>query len=37
MLDQGHGAAPEEVFGGDRVLQLLGLLWVAVFAMAVYA
>lgn len=37
MLDQGHGAAPEEVFGGDRVLQLLGLLWIAVFAMAVYA
>ena len=37
MLDQGHGAAPEEVFGGDRVLQLLGLIWVAIFAIAVYA
>lgn len=36
MLDQGHGAAPEEVFVGDRVLQLLGLLWVAIFAIAVY-
>lgn len=36
MLDQGHGAAPEEVFGGDRVLQLLGVVWVAIFAAAVY-
>ena len=36
MLDQGHGAAPEEVFGGDRVLQLLGLAWVIVFGVAVY-
>lgn len=37
MLDQGHGAAPEEVFGRDRVLQALGALWVAIFAVAVYA
>ena len=37
MLDQGHGAAPEEVFVGDRVLQLLGTVWVAIFAIAVYA
>jgi decaprenyl-phosphate phosphoribosyltransferase len=37
MLDQGHGAAPEEVFVRDRVLQLLGLVWIAVFAIAVYA
>jgi decaprenyl-phosphate phosphoribosyltransferase len=36
MLDQGHGAAPEEVFGGDRVLQLLGLAWAIVFGVAVY-
>ena len=36
MLDQGHGAAPEEVFVGDRVLQLLGLVWIAIFAVAVY-
>lgn len=36
MLDQGHGAAPEEVFGRDRVLQLLGLSWVIVFGVAVY-
>ena len=36
VLDQGHGAAPEEVFGRDRVLQVLGLVWVIVFGMAVY-
>lgn len=37
VLDQGHGAAPEEVFTSDRVLQLLGLCWLAVFGVAVYA
>jgi decaprenyl-phosphate phosphoribosyltransferase len=37
ILEQGHGAAPEEVFGSDRVLQILGVLWVLVFALAVYA
>ncbi|HSJ91341.1 MAG TPA: decaprenyl-phosphate phosphoribosyltransferase [Ilumatobacter sp.] len=36
VLDQGHGAAPEEVFRNDRVLQLLGLVWVVVFGLAVY-
>ena len=36
VLEQGHGAAPEEVFAGDRVLQVLGLLWVIVFGLAVY-
>jgi decaprenyl-phosphate phosphoribosyltransferase len=36
VLDQGHGAAPEEVFGSDRVLQLLGLAWIVVFGVAVY-
>ena len=38
VLDRGHGhgAAPEEVFSDDRVLQLLGLAWVATFALAVY-
>ena len=28
VLEQGHGAAPEEIFANDRVLQLLGLAWV---------
>ncbi len=36
VLDQGQGAAPEEVFGRDRVLQMLGLVWVIVFGVAVY-
>ena len=37
ILEQGHGAAPEEIFAADRTLQLLGLLWVVVFGMGVYA
>jgi decaprenyl-phosphate phosphoribosyltransferase len=37
VLDQGHGAAPEEVFRTDRVLQVLGLLWAMLFAVAVYS
>ncbi len=36
VLDQGAGAAPEEVFGRDRVLQLLGVGWAVVFGIAVY-
>jgi decaprenyl-phosphate phosphoribosyltransferase len=36
VLDQGHGAAPEEVFHNDRVLQVLGVVWAAVFTVAVY-
>ncbi len=36
VLDQGQGAAPEEVFGGDRVLQVLGAVWIVVFGLAVY-
>ena len=36
VLEQGHGAAPEEVFAEDRTLQALGLLWVVVFALGVY-
>jgi decaprenyl-phosphate phosphoribosyltransferase len=37
VLDHGAGAAPEEVFASDRVLQILGLAWVVVFAAAVYS
>ena len=37
VLDQGQGAAPEEVFGRDRVLQILGLIWVIIYGLAVYA
>jgi decaprenyl-phosphate phosphoribosyltransferase len=36
VLEQGHGAAPEEVFASDRVLQLMGVTWVIVFGMGVY-
>jgi decaprenyl-phosphate phosphoribosyltransferase len=36
VLEQGHGAAPEEVFASDRVLQLMGLLWIVVFGLGVY-
>ena len=36
VLEQGRGAAPEEVFLSDRVLQLMGVAWVVVFGLAVY-
>lgn len=36
VIDQGHGAAPEDVFAGDRVLQVLGVVWMVVFGLAVY-
>jgi decaprenyl-phosphate phosphoribosyltransferase len=37
VLDQGKGAAPEEVFWNDRTIQVLGLAWVVIFAAGVYA
>ena len=37
LLDQGHGGAPEDVFASDRVLQLLGVAWIAIYGVAVYA
>ena len=36
ILEQGHGAAPEEIFAADRALQVLGVLWVIVFGLGVY-
>ena len=36
VLDQGHGAAPEEIFLADRWLQALGVVWVVVFGLGVY-
>ena len=36
MLEQGHGAAPEEIFASDRTLQVLGLIWAVVFGLGVY-
>jgi decaprenyl-phosphate phosphoribosyltransferase len=37
VVEQGGGSAPEEVVLGDRVLQVLGVLWLACFAMGVHA
>jgi decaprenyl-phosphate phosphoribosyltransferase len=37
VLDAGRGGAPEDVVLGDRPLQVLGLIWVALFAAGVYA
>lgn len=37
ILEQGHGAAPEEIFAADRTLQVLGVLWAVVFGLGVYA
>jgi decaprenyl-phosphate phosphoribosyltransferase len=36
VLDQGRGAAPEDVFADDRLLQALGAAWIVVFGLAVY-
>jgi decaprenyl-phosphate phosphoribosyltransferase len=35
LLDQGKGGAPEEVVLSDRVLQVIGLVWVATFGLGV--
>lgn len=37
LLDSGHGGAPEDVILGDRALQLMGGVWLVVFAIGVYA
>jgi decaprenyl-phosphate phosphoribosyltransferase len=36
LLERGLGTAPEDLILGDRVLQVVGVVWVAVFAAAVY-
>lgn len=36
VLEQGHGSAPEEIFVADRMIQLMGLVWVALFGLGVY-
>jgi decaprenyl-phosphate phosphoribosyltransferase len=36
VLEQGRGAAPEDVFASDRVLQVLGIVWAIIFGLAVY-
>jgi decaprenyl-phosphate phosphoribosyltransferase len=37
VLEEGGGAAPEEVFASDRLLQVLGLCWVVIYGAGVYA
>jgi decaprenyl-phosphate phosphoribosyltransferase len=37
LLDTGHGGAPEDVVLSDRALQIMGAVWLAVFAIGVYA
>ena len=37
ILETGAGSAPEEIVIGDRVLQFLGLAWVVLFGLGVYA
>ncbi|MCB1038145.1 MAG: hypothetical protein KDA94_01230, partial [Acidimicrobiales bacterium] len=32
LVDTGHGGAPEDVVLGDRMLQVLGVLWAITFA-----
>lgn len=36
VLETGEGAAPEEVFVSDRLLQFLGFCWLVVYGLAVY-
>ncbi len=36
LLEQGKGAAPEEIFASDRTIQVLGALWAIMFGLGVY-
>ena len=37
LVEQGRGGAPEEILLSDRVIGVLGLLWLVAFAIGVYA
>ncbi|MCU1372658.1 MAG: decaprenyl-phosphate phosphoribosyltransferase [Ilumatobacteraceae bacterium] len=37
LLDTGHGGAPEDVVLSDRALQIMGGVWLVVFAIGVYS
>ncbi len=37
LLESGRGEAPEDVFLRDRILQLSGVIWVAIYAVGLYA
>ena len=36
LVDQGKGSAPEDVILHDRLMQLMGVLWVALLAIGIY-
>ena len=36
LVDTGHGGAPEDVMLADRTLQMMALVWAALFAAGVY-
>ena len=36
LVDRGEGGAPEEVVFGDRVLQVIGLVWLVIFGLGLY-
>jgi decaprenyl-phosphate phosphoribosyltransferase len=36
VIDQGGGGAPEEVVLSDRVLQVVGLIWLIIFALGIH-
>lgn len=36
LFETGHGAAPEDLALGDRTLQVLGLVWLGLFAAGIY-
>lgn len=36
LIDQGEGSAPEQVVLTDRVLQIIGVAWLALYGVAVY-
>jgi len=36
LVDQGQGGAPEEVIFGDRVIQVIGLVWLVVFGLGLH-
>jgi decaprenyl-phosphate phosphoribosyltransferase len=36
-LEQGEGAAPEDIILRDRTLQVVGVIWLVVFGLGVHA
>ncbi len=36
LLEKGHGGAPEDLLMGDRTMQILGVIWLITFGLAIY-